>query len=106
MQKLQEDFSIPTIIVTLGKYGAICRNMDMDQVFYVNNKVLSGDIKSRIGAGDAFLSGIIWGIQQFETVDWKVVLKSAMQVASSKIKLPGLLMPTPREMNDFEIAVE
>jgi 2-dehydro-3-deoxygluconokinase len=58
LAKLRADLGIDTVVLTLGADGAIARRADLT----VKRSGHTVEIVDRVGAGDAFAAGLIWGL--------------------------------------------
>jgi fructokinase len=74
IEALQEQFRIPTIVVTKGSRGAV---MLIDGVFYEHPGFVV-DMADTVGSGDAFLAGLIFKISQGTSPPEAIQFASAM----------------------------
>ena len=74
IEALQDQFHIPTIVVTKGSRGAV---MLIDGVFY-QHPGFSVDMADTVGSGDAFLAGLIFKISQGTSPPAAIQFASAM----------------------------
>jgi fructokinase len=74
IKALQEQFQIPTIVVTKGSRGAV---MLIDGVFY-EHPGFSVEMADTVGSGDAFLAGLIFKISQGTSPPEAIQFASAM----------------------------
>ncbi len=74
IEALQDQFHIPTIVVTKGSRGAV---MLIDGVFY-EHPGFRVDMADTVGSGDAFLAGLIFKISQGTSPPEAIQFASAM----------------------------
>ncbi len=74
IEALQDQFHIPTIVVTKGSRGAV---MLIDGVFY-QHPGFSVDMADTVGSGDAFLAGLLFKISQGTSPPEAIQFASAM----------------------------
>jgi 2-dehydro-3-deoxygluconokinase len=78
VQKLRSDLGAATVVVTLGAEGAIASRGDVT----VHRGGHSVETVDRVGAGDAFVAGLIWGL-----VDGSLELGLERGLAMSALKM-------------------
>ena len=74
IKALQDQFHIPTIVVTKGSRGAV---MLIDGVFYAHPG-FRVDMADTVGSGDAFLAGLLFKISQGTSPPEEIQFASAM----------------------------
>jgi fructokinase len=74
IEALQDQFHIPTIVVTKGSRGAV---MLIDGVFYAHPG-FRVDMADTVGSGDAFLAGLLFKISQGTSPPEAIQFASAM----------------------------
>jgi len=74
IEALQDQFHIPTIVVTKGSRGAV---MLIDGVFY-EHPGFRVDMADTVGSGDAFLAGLLFKISQGTSPPEAIQFASAM----------------------------
>lgn len=93
LETLQSRFGCKTVVLTIGKEGALCRHED--QVFRSRTFVTAET--DRVGAGDAFAAGFLYG---FLKKDVPYALDFATAISAIKFTIPGDLAWITR--NDVE----
>jgi 2-dehydro-3-deoxygluconokinase len=82
LEALQSRFGCKTVVLTLGKHGAVCRHED--RVFHSRTFITAE--ADRVGAGDAFAAGFLFGFLQ---KDIPYALDFATALSALKFTIPG-----------------
>jgi 2-dehydro-3-deoxygluconokinase len=79
---LQERFHCRTVVLTIGKEGAVCRHADQE----FRSRAFPTAETDRVGAGDAFAAGFLFG---FLTGNIPYALDFATALSAFKFTIPG-----------------
>ena len=85
---------IAYVCISLGEEGAVLVSKDK----VVQRKALPTEIASLQGAGDAMIAGICKALYKDAAED---ILSYALAAAAATISLPGTVMPTLQQLNEF-----